>query len=42
MIEVFKLTEAMKDLWGASGTEKEKGERLFNLKKKTIQKVFYM
>ena len=41
MIDVFRLTEAMKDLWGASGTEIEKGERLFNFKQNT-QKVFHM
>ena len=39
MIDVFRLTEAMKDLWGASGTEKEKRERLFNFKQ-DIQQVF--
>ena len=39
MIDVFRLTEAMKDLWGASGTEKEKMERLFSFKQ-DIQKVF--
>jgi hypothetical protein len=41
MIDVFRLTEAMKDLWGASGTEIEERGCLFNFKQ-NIQTVFHM
>ena len=38
MIDVFRLTEAMKDLWGASGTEIEM-EKIVS-SKKTDKKFF--
>ena len=40
MIDVFRLTEAMKDLWGASGTEIEMEKNSF--KQKNGQKVFQL
>ena len=40
MIDVFRLTEAMKDLWGASGTEIQMEKNSF--KQKNGQKVFQL
>ena len=42
MIDVFRLTEAMKDLWGASGTEIEKRERLLIFQTKHTKKISYV
>ena len=41
MIDVFRLTEAMKDLWGASGTEIEMEKNSFK-QKKNGQNVFQL